>query len=145
MSATMKSTVVTTAEPVHMAGSPSKKRVGTWGALRAPIGDDQRRSARSYDVHGLAAGRARRRKLGIPLRAAIGDARASVLAPVEHADGLAEVERRLLRDDALLPPAVRNHGAGHRQDTADHELHRQICAYQRRDAAADEGDADRQQ
>ena len=118
-----------------------------YAAASAAIGDEQRRAARADDVHRLGARRAGRRELGVPLRAAVVDARACRRPsspstrtdwPTSSGAAAAAAPRRSRQRCAAIVPATPN-------TPPIDELHGQRRAEPRGEAAHDEGDADREQ
>src|SRR5437867_12343581 len=100
MIATMNSASVTREEPMSMSISRAS------GGGGPAVGENQHRSARSGDVHGLGLLGVGCRELGVPGRAAIAHSRRAVRSPALDANHLADVERRLPRRGAAaaLPP-----------------------------------------
>ena len=133
MSATMNSAIVTADEPMPMSNPcvdmveverGAKRRMRASG-LRSAM--TQRRAAHADDVHRVAARHVGRGELGVPLRAAVGDARACrpdstpARAPSGRCRATAPARRRAVRRRQRCA----SDDAGHRDDAGDDELHRE--------------------
>jgi len=133
----MKSANVTMAEPftgtwqiVRRKVDALRKADARWRRLTPAIGDEQRRTARADEVHGVRRKHAGCRELCVPLRAAVIDA----ALPHPSIRGPARTGRRERRRGAGRGrPASDGRPSYRRHSIREYELHRSDAPNQRRD------------